>query len=72
MFVFETDVTGAIGNSAALMRPVLIPVVVVDAVVVSESIFGLEVVLVESAGVTGAEDVLVKATVVLKRPPVVI
>lgn len=69
--MFETDVIGAIGNSAALVRPVLIPVVVVDAVVVSESMFGLEVVLVESASVAGAEDVLVKATVVLKRSPVV-
>ncbi len=53
------------------MRPVIIPVVVVDAVVVSESMFGLEVDLVESASVAGAEDVLVKATVVLKRSPVV-
>lgn len=69
--MFETDVIGAIGNSAALVRPVLIPVVVVDAVVVSESMFGLEVVLVESASVAGAEDVLVKAIVVLKRSPVV-
>lgn len=69
--MFETDVIGAIGNSAALVRPVLIPVVVVDAVVVSESMFGIGVVLVESASVAGAEDVLVKATVVLKRSPVV-
>ncbi len=69
--MFAPDVIGSTGISAVLVRPVLIPVVVVNAVVVSESMFGLEVVLVESASVAGAEDVLVKATVVLKRPPVV-
>lgn len=53
------------------MRPVIIPVVVVDAVVVSESMLGLEVVFVEGVSVAGAEDVLVKATVVFKRSPVV-
>ncbi len=52
------------------MRPVIIPVVVVMQLVVSESMLGLEVVFVESVSVAGAEDVLVKATVVFKRSPV--
>lgn len=67
--LFGPDAIGNSGNSAVLVKPVIIPVVVVDAVVVSESKFGLEVVLVESASVAGAEDVLVKATVVFKRSP---
>lgn len=68
-------VTGTtIGMSAVFVRTVKIPVVVVDAVVVSEFtvlVVGPEVVLVESAGEAGAGDVLAKATVVLNRPPVV-
>lgn len=66
-------VTGTtIGISTVFVRPVIIPVIVVDAVVVSEfTVVGPEVVLVESVSVPGAGDVLAKATVVLNRPPVV-
>lgn len=66
-------VTGTtIGISDVFVRPVIIPVIVVDAVVVSEfTVVGPEVVLVESVSVAGAGDVLEKAAFVLNRPPVV-